>query len=371
MKTFGELANAWVSRLEVYEPGLPIEELARQLGLRDARRIVKLASNENPLGPSPAAVRAMRRAAAQMHRYPDGGAFYLGRALARRLRVAPDQLIVGCGSNEILELIGHVFLDAGCSVVISEHAFVVYRMVAEMFRARPIVVPMRNFTHDLGAMLAAMEADTRVVFIGNPNNPTGTMVRPADLDRFVRAVPEHVITVLDEAYVELVPAALRPDALRYVREGRKVIVLRTFSKTYGLAGVRLGYGVAPSEAIALLQRVRQPFNTTAMAQAAALAALDDAAHVRRTRRVVQSGLRCLAAGCRRLGLEYVPAVANFMLVKVGDGRRVFEALCRRGVIVRPMDGYGLPQYVRVTVGTPRENRRFLAALAQVLGTGKA
>lgn len=368
MKTFADLANEWVSRLQVYEPGLPIEELARELGLRDVRRIIKLASNENPLGPSPAAVRAMRRAAAQMHRYPDGGAFYLVRALARKLSVTPNQVIVGCGSNEILELIGHVFLDAGSSAVMADHAFVVYRMVTEMFRARPIVVPMRNFTHDLEAMRRAIAADTRVVFIGNPNNPTGTMVTPAELDRFVGAVPEHVVTVLDEAYVELVPPGLRPEALRYVREGRKVLVLRTFSKTYGLAGVRLGYGVAPGEAIALLQRVRQPFNTTAMAQAAALAALTDAAHVRRTRRVVRDGLRCLEAGCRRLGLEFVPSVANFMLIKVGDGRRVFEALCRRGVIVRPMDGYGLPEYVRVTVGTPRENRRFLAALAEVLDT---
>jgi histidinol-phosphate aminotransferase len=364
--TFKELARPWIAGLGVYEPGRPIEEVARELGLVDAGEIIKLASNENALGPSPRAVAAMRKAARQMHLYPDGGAFYLRQALARKLQVSEEQIIVGSGSNELIEFIGHVFLDESVNIVMADKAFVVYRLVADMFRARTIAVPMRDFTHDLAAMLRAITPGTRVVFVANPNNPTGTMVDAADLDDFIERVPDHVVVVLDEAYVELLPPDRQPDVLRHVRAGRKVIVLRTFSKAYGLAGLRIGYGIAPADCIALMQRVRQPFNTTTMAQVAAMAALEDEAYVARTRSMVEDGLRYLQGMFKMLRLDYVPSSANFILVKVGEGRKVFMAMQRAGVIVRPMDPYGLPDYIRVTVGTRTENRRCIAVMKQVL-----
>lgn len=362
MNRFEALANPWVAALQTYEPGRPIEEVAREQGFADSRRIVKLASNENALGPSPLALEAMREAAGEMHRYPDGGTHYLRHALAAKLDVEPSQVLPGNGSNELIELLGRVFLRPEAGIVMAEYAFVVYRLVAAACRAETVCVPMRNLTHDLGAMREAIGPRTRMVFVSNPNNPTGTAVKPGDVEQFMECVPEHVVVCFDEAYVELMPAGLQPDTLRYVREGRRVVVLRTFSKTYGLAGLRVGYAVAPEEAIALLNRVRQPFNVNAMALAAATAALDDVEHVCRTRELVRDGLRSLEAGCKRLNVECVPSAANFMLVKVGRGREAFEALQRRGVIVRPMDGYRLPEYVRVTVGTADENARFLDAL---------
>jgi histidinol-phosphate aminotransferase len=355
----------WVNQLSVYEPGRPIEEVAREFGIERPEEIVKLASNENALGPSPRAVRAMREAAGRMHLYPDGGSYHLRRALARRLDVSPDQIAPGHGSNEILALLGHVFLHAGTNIVMADRAFAVYRLVAALYQADVVAVPMRDFTHDLDAMAAAIGPATRLVFVGNPNNPTGTMVDGPAIDRFMARVPDDVAVVFDEAYVELLPPERQPDTLRYVREGRSVFVLRTFSKTYGLAGLRVGYAVARADAIAALNRVRQPFNVNAMAQAAALAALEDEAHVERTRRMVARGLRQLERAFDGMGLERVPSVANFILVKTGSGRAVFEALQRRGVIVRPMDAYGLPDHVRVSVGTARENRRFLEALRAV------
>ncbi len=364
--TFNELAKPWVTGLGVYEPGRPIEEVAREMGFQDASEIIKLASNENALGPSPKAVAAMKKAARQMHLYPDGGAFYLRQALARKLAVSPDQILAGSGSNELLEFLGHVFLDDTTSIVMAERAFVVYKLVADMFRARTIKVPMKDFTHDLDAMLAAITPDTRLVYIGNPNNPTGTMVGQAELDRFMERVPDHVLVVFDEAYVELLPPARQPDCLKYVRAGRKAIVLRTFSKTYGLAGLRIGYGVAPEDCIKLLQRVRQPFNTTAMAQVAAIAALEDDEFVERTRVMTQQGVDYFEAAFRKLKLQFVPTSANFILVKVGPGRKIFEALQRTGVIVRPMDPYGLPEYIRITIGTRAENKRCLTALMKIL-----
>lgn len=364
--TFKELARPWVAGLGVYEPGRPIEDVARELGFADPRQIIKLASNENSLGPSPKAVAAMKKAARQMHLYPDGGAFYLRQALAARLNVSPNEIIVGSGSNELIEFIGHVFLDASVNIVMADRAFVVYRLVADMFRARTIAVPMKDYVHDLTAMRQAITPETRLVFVANPNNPTGTMVDAGALDEFIRSVPDHVGVVMDEAYIELLPPERQPDVLRHIRDGRKVIVLRTFSKTYGLAGLRIGYGIAPEACIQLLQRVRQPFNTTAMAQAAALAALGDDDYVARTRAMVRDGLDYLETAFRRMGLDYVPSAANFVLVKVGAGRKVFEAMQGQGVIVRPMDPYGLPEHIRITVGTRTENRRCLAVLKRVL-----
>lgn len=364
--TLKQLAKPWVAELGVYEPGRPIEEVARELGFANADDIIKLASNENALGPSPKAVQAMRKAARQMHLYPDGGAFYLVQALAKKLNVDASQIIVGCGSNELLEFMGHVFLDGNSSIVMADRAFVVYKLIAAMFQAKTITVPMVDYTHDLEAMLKAIRPDTRLVFIANPNNPTGTMVSGEAIDAFMRKVPEHVVVVFDEAYVELLPVDQQPDVLKYVRQGRNVVVMRTFSKTYGLAGLRIGYGIAPAECIQFMHRVRQPFNTTVMAQIAAIAALDDDAYVERTRAMMRTGLDILQGGFKKMGLPYVPSVANFVLVQVGQGRKVFEALQREGVIVRPMDGYGLPEHVRITVGTPAENRRCLRALKKVL-----
>ncbi len=360
--------NPWVRHLSVYEPGKPIAEVAREMGFSDVEGIAKLASNENALGPSPKALAAMKTCMTEMHRYPDGGAFYLRQALSRKLDLPPDTLVFGTGSNELIELIAHVFLRKGVNLVMADRAFVVYRLVAAAENASVVAVPMTGgFTHDLPAMLRAITPATRLVFIANPNNPTGTCVAPTDLDAFMDRVPDHVVTVFDEAYIELMPAALQPDTLRYVREGRKVILLRTFSKAYGLAGLRIGYAAAPPDCVSLLNRVRQAFNVNAMAQAAAIAALDDEAHVKRTRRLMQNGLSWFERECRRSGLEMVPSVANFFLVRVGRGRDVFNALQAEKVIVRPMDGYGLPEYVRVTVGTAAENAQCMKALRKVLG----
>lgn len=362
MTTITDLANPGISDLPIYEPGRPIEDVARELGFADANDIVKLASNENALGPSPKALAAMRDAAGQMHRYPDGGAFYLKQKLAEKLDVEPSMLLPGNGSNEILELLAHVFLAPGASIVMAEYAFVVYRLVAASHRCRVHAVAMPGLTHDLPAMLSAIDEDTRMVFIANPNNPTGTKVDQAQIDAFMDQVPERVVVCFDEAYFELLPVEQRPDCLKYVRDGRNVYVVRTFSKAYGLAGLRIGYAVGSPEAVSLLHRVRQPFNVNAMALAAALAALDDEEHVTRTRELVQAELGWLAAELTVRGIEYVPSVANFMLVKVGAGRDCFAALQQAGVVVRPMDGYRLPDYVRVTIGTREENGRFLSAL---------
>jgi len=361
-----QIAHSWILDLKMYEPGKPIEEVARELGFASVDDIIKLASNENALGPSPLALRAMKRVASQMHRYPDSSAHLLRQALSKKLEVKPDQLLIANGANEIIEFIGHVFLGPDVDMVVADRAFAIYRLIGDMFRARVISVPMNHFTHDLDAMLAAITPRTRVVFIANPNNPTGTMVNGETLDRFMRQAPEHVVVALDEAYVELLPKDQQPDALKYVREGRKIIVLRTFSKTYGLAGLRIAYAVAPKEGIQLMHRVRQAFNFNAMALAAAEAALADDAFVRKTRRMIQAGLKLFAEHLTRLGVTYVPSVTNFMLVEVGQARVKFHALQKEKVIVRPMDGYGLPDHVRITVGTREENERCLQALARVL-----
>lgn len=361
------IAHHWVMSLNIYEPGKPIDAVARELGFASADEIVKLAANENALGPSPRAVRAMKKAAGQMHFYPDSGAHYLRQALAGRLKVKPEQIMVTNGSNEAIEFMGHVFMAPGVEVVVADRAFAIYRLVAGMFQARAVCVPMKALTHDLDAMLAAITPRTKLVFIANPNNPTGTMVDGRALDRFMDRVPAHVVVGLDEAYIELLDPKRQPDTLKYVREGRPIIIMRTFSKTYGLAGLRIGYAVAAEEGINLMHRVRQPFNVNAMGLAAALAALDDETYVRKTRRMVRDGLAYFAEQLPRLGLKYVPSVANFMLVETGDSRKVFEALQKERVIVRPMDGYGLPEHVRITVGLPHENAHCIRALAKVLG----
>lgn len=352
-----------IGSLRVYEPGRPLEEVARECGL-DPASLVKLASNENNLGPSPKAVEAMREAAASMHLYPDGGAYYLRQALAGKLGVTPDHLLFGNGSNELIEFLGHVFLEPGTNIVMSDCAFMIYRLVAAAFGADTLSAPMRNFTHDLEAMAALVNDQTRLVFIANPNNPTGTRVDNDGLKRFLEELPDHVLPVLDEAYVELLPEEEQPDSCSWVTGGRPLIVLRTFSKTYGLAGVRLGYGVADPGIISWLGKFRQPFNVNAMAQAAALAALQDGAYVERTRRWVREGLDFFETAFADMGLETVPSCANFLLVKTGNSRETFEAMKQQGVITRPMDGYGLPDWLRLSIGTPEENQRAVDALKE-------
>ncbi len=360
------IAHSWIRDLKMYEPGKPIEEVARELGFESVEDIIKLASNENSLGPSPLALKAMKRVANQMHRYPDSSAHLLRNALSKKLGVKPEQLLIANGGNEIIEFIGHVFLGPGVDLVMADRAFAIYRLIGDMFQARVIGVPMKNYTHDLDAMLAAITPQTRIVFVANPNNPTGTMVSGKELDSFMQRLPQHVVVALDEAYVELLPEDQQPDTLKYVREGRKVIVMRTFSKTYGLAGLRIAYAVAPEEGIQLMHRIRQAFNFNSMALAAAEAALDDDAFVRKTRRMIRAGQKLFTEHLTRMGIGYVPTVTNFMLVEVGQSRAKFHELQKEKIIVRPMDGYGLPAHVRITIGTRAENEMCLKALARVL-----
>jgi histidinol-phosphate aminotransferase len=345
------------------KPGKPIDYVARELGL-EAASIVKLASNENPWGPSPLAVAAAQRALDSGELYPDGGCFDLRQKLAAKWGLGADQFVVGNGSNEIIELLGHVFVDAGDEVVMGAPAFVVYKLVTLLFGAKAVEVPLVNWRHDLGKIAAAITPRTKLVYVCSPNNPTGTANTEAELRAFVRALPPHVVAVIDEAYAEFVADA--PDLRPLIAEGRNVICLRTFSKIYGLAALRVGYGYAGAELCGLLNRVRQPFNVNAIAQAAALAALDDAGFAEKTARENRAGLARLERGCAELGVEFVPSVANFMLVRVGDGLRVFDALQRRGVIVRPVKSYGLAEWIRVTVGTPAQNERLLAELRAAL-----
>jgi histidinol-phosphate aminotransferase len=361
--TLSALVNPTVLTQPVYEPGKPIEDVARELGL-DPAGIIKLASNENPLGPSPLAIAAATKALAQSELYPDGGVVALRQKLAARHGLAPEQFVVGNGSNELLELLGHVFLRPGDEVVMGAPAFIVYKLVALLFGARAVEVPLVNHRHDLAALARAVTPRTKIVFLPSPNNPTGTANTEAEILAFVRGLPEHVVFAFDEAYAEFLdnPPDLRP----LIAEGRKVIGLRTFSKIYGLASLRVGYGYSSAELAALLNRVRQPFNVNAIGQAAAIAALDDASFVTRTRETNAAGLRQLEAAFTARKLEWVPSVANFMLVKVGDGARGFVELQKRGVIVRPMKPYGMPEWLRVTVGTEAQNARLLAALDEVL-----
>ncbi|MDB6093680.1 MAG: histidinol-phosphate aminotransferase [Verrucomicrobia bacterium] len=360
---FEELVNPAVLTQPIYEPGKPIEEVARELGL-DPAGIIKIASNENPFGPSPLGLAAAQRALLQGELYPDGGCFALKQKLAARLGLAPEQFIIGNGSNEVIEFLGHALLRPGDEVVMGAPAFVVYKLVTLIFGAKAVEVPLVNHRHDLARLAAAVTPRTRLVYVCSPNNPTGTANTEAELLAFARSMPEHVVTVIDEAYAEYEPNA--PDLRALVREGRKVVCLRTFSKIYGLAALRIGYGYAPAEIVALLNRVRQPFNVNAIAQAAASAALDDREFTEKCVRENRAGMAQLEAGFRALGREFVPSVANFILVHVGDGAGVFEALQRRGVIVRPMKSYGMPEWLRITVGTSAQNERLLAELKAAL-----
>jgi histidinol-phosphate aminotransferase len=368
MPSIWELANPQLRELSVYEPGKPIEETARELGA-EADEIIKLASNENPLGPSPKALAAMQAVVSGSHLYPDGGGYYLRQALASSLGVTRDHLILGAGSNEIIEFIGHAFLDRGDEIVTSEHAFVVYRLVAAVFGARTIEVASRNFGHDLEAMADAITPKTRVVFVANPNNPTGTLASQSEVDRFIERVPPEVVVVIDEAYFEYLDNP--PDSLRYIHAGRNVVALRTFSKIQGLASLRIGYGIARTELIQVLQKTRQPFNVTGMAQAAALASLSDDEHRLETKRITDAGRAYFEEEFTAMKLPFVPSVGNFVLVNVRDGAKIFRALLERRIIVRALKGYKLGEWVRISIGTMEQNRRCMAALKEVLSHPEA
>jgi histidinol-phosphate aminotransferase len=357
--------NPTLKDLPTYQPGRPIEEVARELGM-PAAQIIKLASNENPLGPSPASLQAMQHVLANINLYPDGNAFYLKHKLADKLTVQPENLILGNGSNEIIEFVGHAFMQPGAEVIVSQYCFAIYPLTAKLFGADVITVPAVNHGHDLPAMLAAITPRTRVLFVANPNNPTGTVVSKQELMDFAGRVPANVLLVLDEAYIEFLddPSDFIPE----IRRGQKtnLLLMRTFSKIFGLAGLRLGYGIGNPELITALEKIRQPFNINSIAQAGALAALDDADHMRRTRENNAAGLKLYADAFQKLGLEFVPSAGNFILVRVGEGQRAFEAMQKLGVIVRPMGGYQLPEWIRISVGTPEQNDRCVGALKTVL-----
>lgn len=349
-----------IAALSPYVPGKPIEELQRELGLS---RVIKLASNENPLGPSPKALAVINETAATLHRYPDGGAFKLRQALAHRWKVTDEQVILGNGSDEILGLLARTFLSPGDEAVMADHTFVIYNMEVMAAHGKAVTVPLKDWRHDVAAMASAVTDRTRLVFLCNPNNPTGTMVSAEEVAWLLARIPDHVVVVFDEAYFEYVRSSEFPDSMAWIKKGRNVIVLRTFSKIYGLAGLRIGYGVTTGEIANLLNRVRPPFNANSIAQRAALAALDDDEHVARSRAVNQTGMEQITNGLRALGLAPISSEANFVYVDVGrDGRQVFEAMLRHGVIVRHIEG----RMIRVTIGQAEENRVFLAALAQVL-----
>jgi histidinol-phosphate aminotransferase len=362
MTSIWELVNPQLREVTVYQPGKPIEETARELGL-DPNAVVKLASNENPLGPSPKAMEAMRDALEKGHLYPDGGGFCLCNAVATKLGLAPENVILGNGSNEVLEFLGHAFLNPGDDVVTAQYAFVVYKLIATSFGARTIEVLSLDYQQDLSGMLAAITPKTRLIFVPNPNNPTGTLLSQREIDHFMSHVPERVVVVFDEAYFEFLDRP--PNTLQFVREGRNIVVLRTFSKIHGLAGLRIGYAVGPADLVQVLHKTRQPFNVNSIAQVGALAALEDDEHLRETKRVTDEGRAYLHDEFSKMKIRFVPGTANFVMVNVGDGHVIFEKLLRQGIIVRPLKEYNLPEWVRISVGTMEENKKLVATFKEV------
>jgi histidinol-phosphate aminotransferase len=364
INTICDLAVPGVQQLVPYVPGKPIEELERELGLT---RIIKLASNENPLGPGKKALAAIQATLSQLALYPDGNGFNLKQALARKYGVETGQITLGNGSNEILELVARAFLTTEHEVVFSQHAFAVYPIVTQAVGAKAVVVPAVNYGHDLDAMLQAVNEKTRLVFVANPNNPTGTWVDQSSLERFIKALPETCLCVLDEAYYEFVDSTDPVDSIGWLKKYPNLLITRTFSKAYGLAGLRVGYGLSSPELADILNRVRQPFNNNMLALAAAEAALSDAEHLERTITGNARGMQQLTDGFRKLGLEWIPSHGNFVSVDLKQpGLPVYEALLRKGVIVRPVANYEMPSHLRVSIGTEEENRIFLNALSDIL-----
>ncbi len=364
-----DLAPGYIRDIAPYQPGKPISELAREMGLEEAG-IIKLASNESPLGVSPLARRAIEKCLADLSRYPDGNGFELKEALSRRHGVAAECIVLGNGSNDVLEMAGRALLAPGLAAVYSQHAFAVYPLVAQAVGATGIEVPARDYGHDLAAMRRALTPKTRVVFIANPNNPTGTLVPARELEAFIAGLPREVLVVLDEAYNEYLAPEVRPDSIAWLKRFPNLVVTRTFSKVYGLAGLRVGYAFAAPGVADLMNRVRQPFNVNSLALAAAAAALDDADFVRKSYDCNRSGMRQVIQGLERLRLEYIPSHGNFMSFNAGDAAAVFQKLLRAGVIVRPLASYGMPAHLRVTIGLESENTRFLAALERAIASVK-
>ena len=362
------LATKGVQALQPYQPGKPLEELEREYGISQA---VKLASNENPLGPSPAALRVIRDQLDDLARYPDGNGFALKTALANKHGVTTEQITLGNGSNDILELLTRAFVTPENSVIFSQHAFAVYPIVTQAVGAKAVITEARNWGYDLDATLAAIDARTRLIFIANPNNPTGTWLSRQQLQKFLSHVPSEVLVVLDEAYYEYASAPAMgaseyPDGMQWLNDYSNLVVTRTFSKAYGLAGLRIGYSVSHSEVADLLNRVRQPFNVNSLALAAAEAALEDHEHLEKGLACNVSGMQQYTRAFTDMGLDYIPSVGNFICVKVGEAASIYELLLRQGVIVRPVANYGMPEYIRITVGTEQENERCIAALRKVM-----
>jgi histidinol-phosphate aminotransferase len=384
---YSELAPSYIRAIAPYQPGKPIAELERELGISD---IVKLASNENPLGCSPRATAAMQEALKTIALYPDGNGFELKDALSKKFGVAHERIVLGNGSNDMLELAARAFLTVGDKAVYSQHAFAVYPLAIQAVGATGICTPAVDYGHDLQAMLkAATENKAKLVFIANPNNPTGTFLEASALLEFLRALPSHILVVLDEAYNEYLPEENRYDAVAWLREGDaagighpsasplrglkefpNLIISRTFSKAYGLAGLRVGYAFADAQVADMMNRVRQPFNVNSVAQAAAIAALDDADFVRKTFENNRRGMAQIVAGLEKLGLGYIPSYGNFVSFKIGDGAKMYRRLLELGVIVRPVASYEMPEYLRVSIGTEQENGKFLSALQQAIEEAK-
>ena len=359
-----QLASLGVQQLIPYKAGKPIEELERELGLSN---IVKLASNENPLGPGKKALSAIQQALSGLALYPDGSGYSLKRVLAQKYAIEIEQITLGNGSNELLELVARAFLTPEFEVVFSQHGFAVYPIVTQAVGAKAVVVPALNYGHDLDAMLAAVTDKTRIVFIANPNNPTGTLLSQESVERFIAALPDTCICVLDEAYFEFVNSVDAVDSIQWLKKFPNLLITRTFSKAYGLAGLRVGYGLSSPEMADILNRVRQPFNNNTLALVAAEAALDDAEHLHATINVNAAGMQQLTAGFKQLNLEWIPSAGNFVLVDIKQsGQVIYDALLRKGVIVRPVANYELPHHLRISVGTEAENNIFLQALTETL-----
>ena len=356
-----DLAPEYVRSIAPYQPGKPISDVARELGLSEGD-IIKLASNENPLGPSPKALAAIEKALPELALYPDGGGFALKAVIARKFGVQPAQIILGNGSNDVLELAARTFLTAGTSAIYAQHAFAVYPLATQAVGAAGIEVTAKQFGNDLGAMLAAIRPDTRMLFLANPNNPTGTFVSASALRAFLAKIPSNVLVVLDEAYGEYLAERDAYNSVPWLAEFPNLIISHTLSKAYGLAGLRIGFGFASAEIIALMNRVRQPFNVNHLAMVAAVAALDDNEFIARSRAVNATGLALLVAEFTKRGIEYIPSFGNFITFKIAGAQSVFQSLLKQGVIVRPIAGYGMPDWLRVTIGTAAQNQRFLAAL---------
>jgi len=348
----------YVSVLKPYVPGKPTEELERELGIKGS---IKLASNENPLGPSPRALEAIKDATTGLNRYPDGGGYYLKNALADALAVAPDNLILGNGSNELLDIVARTYMQPGDDAVMATPSFVVYALATQSMGCRAIQVPLKDYTHDLTAMLSVVTDKTRIIFIANPNNPTGTINRKQEFDHLMESLPPGILTVMDEAYYEYVSDPEYADSMKWFRKGKDILVLRTFSKVFGLAGLRIGYGIAKAEIIAEMNKLRLPFNTNSIAQVAALKALEDREHVGKSREINETGKTYLYRELERLGLSFVPTEANFIYMPVEDSASLYDQLLQKGVIVRPMG----PKALRVTIGLPEENARFIEALSTI------